>query len=146
MLYFMKSQAIIYTLTVFRMSPESLVFKKHYSDLQCGIQSPSELAGKLFSKSIITQNVREAAQLTTSTVHEKNTALLDGVERAISSDPQCFHQFVDILGGDPTTKPLYTLLMNTYCKLPCTCYVCYLCMLIFVFYSQNYSKPLKQLI
>ena len=97
---------------------ESLVFKEHYSTLQCGIQSPSELAGKLFSKSIITQNVREAAQLTTSTVHEKNTALLDGVERAISSDPQYFHQFMTILDDDPTTKPLHTLLMNTYCELP----------------------------
>lgn len=96
---------------------ESLVFRKHYSALQCGIQSPSVLAGKLFSKSIIAPNVREAAQLTTTTVHQNNTTLLDGVERAISSDPQCFHQFINILDDDPTTKPLRTKLMNTYCEL-----------------------------
>ena len=145
-----------YTLTVFRMStPELLVFKKHFSELQGGIQSPSELAGKLYSKSIIAQNVREAAQLPTSTVHDKITALLDGVERAISSDPQCFHQLMDILDDDPTTKTLHTKLMNTYCELPLCCMllVATITKLInvinhnyFAFYSQNYSKPLKQLL
>lgn len=87
---------------------ELLVFTKHFSEQQDGIQSPSELAGKLYSKGIIAQNVREAAQLTTSTVYDKNTALLDGVEQAISSDPQNFLQVMGILNDDPTTKPLYT--------------------------------------
>ena len=104
--------------TVFRMSTiESRVFRKHYSQLQTGLQSPSLIAGKLYSKMIIDWNVRNAVQMTNSTVLEKSTALLDAVEQAISCDPQCFHLFMEILDDDPTTYPLHTLLMSTYDKL-----------------------------
>ena len=97
---------------------ESIVFREHYSDLQNGLQSPPLIAGKLYSKKIIDRNVRNAAQMTNSTVLEKNNALLDAVEQAIASSSQCFHQFMDILDDDPTTQPLRTKLMNTYGEWP----------------------------
>ena len=96
---------------------ESKVFKKHYSELQNGLQSPSLITGELYSKNIIDRNVRNAAQMTTSTVLEKNTALLDAVEQATANDPQCFHQFMEILDDDPTTQPLRMKLMSTYDEL-----------------------------
>ena len=96
---------------------ESIVFREHYSDLQSGLQSPSWIAGKLYSKKIIDRNVRNAGQMTKSTVLEKNIALLDAVEQAISCDPQCFHQFMDILDDDPTTQPLHMKLMSKYDEL-----------------------------
>ena len=86
---------------------EELVFKRHYSDLQSGIQSPSVLASKLYSDNIITQDVRNRGQMTTSTTDERNVVLLNAVEKAISSDPQCFRQFMDRLNEDPTTKRLH---------------------------------------
>ena len=95
----------------------STVFRKHYSDLQHGLQSSSLIAGKLYSKKIIDQNVRNAGQMTNSTVLEGNTVLLNAVERAISSDPHGFHQFMDILDEDPTTQPLRMKLMSTYDEL-----------------------------
>ena len=103
---------------MFKMSTtESSVFRKHYSDLQHGLQSLSSIAGKLYSKNIIDQNVRDVVQMTTSTVLATNTTLLNAVEQAISSNPQCFHQFMEILDDDPTAKPLHTKLMNTYDEL-----------------------------
>ena len=104
--------------TVFKMSTiESIVFRKHYSKLQNGLQSPSLIAGELYSKNIIDQNVRDAGQMITSTVLAAITVLLNAVERAISKNPQCFHQFMDILDEDPTTQPLRMKLMNTYDEL-----------------------------
>ena len=76
---------------------ELLVFKRHYSDLQSGIQSPSVLASKLYSGDIITQDVRDHGQMITSTTDDRNAILLNAVERAIPSDPQYFWKFMDIL-------------------------------------------------
>ena len=92
----------------------AIVFKKHYNDLQSGIQSPSELASKLYSRNIIAQDVRNRGQMTTYTIRERNAILLNAVEQAISSDPKCFRQFMKILDDEPTTKPLHALLKDTY--------------------------------
>ena len=92
----------------------AIVFKRHYSDLQRGIQSPSELASRLYSIDIITEDVRDRGQMITSTTDYRNAILLNAVERAISMDPQCFWKFMHILNNDPTTKRLHTLLMATY--------------------------------
>ena len=96
---------------------ESMVFRKHYSDLQASVQTPSELASILYSKGIISRHVRNKAQLLSLTVDEKNHALFNAVEQAIFSDPQCFHQLMDIFADEPATKPLHIKMMNTYCEL-----------------------------
>ena len=99
------------------MSTESMMFKEYYSDLLANVQIPSELASILYSKSIISRHVRNKAQLMSLTVDEKNLVLFNAVEQAISSDPQCFHQLMDIFANEPATKPLQTRMMNTYCEL-----------------------------
>ena len=55
--------------------------------------------------------------MTNSTILEGNTVLLNAVERAIVSDPQCFHQFMEILDEDPTIQPLCMKLMSKYDEL-----------------------------
>ena len=99
------------------MSIESIVFKEYYSDLQASVQTPSQLASILYSHKIIDRPVRNKAQLMILTVDEKNLVLFNAVEQAISSDPQCFHQLMDILADEPATKPLHTKMVNTYCEL-----------------------------
>ena len=99
---------------ILKKSGKLLAIQRHYNNLQGGIQSPSELASKLYSRSIITQDVRDrAGQMTTFTTDDRNAILLNAVERAIYSDPRYFWQFMDILNDDPTTKRLHTLLMDT---------------------------------
>ena len=99
------------------MSTESMVFREYYSDLQASVQIPSELASILYSKSIISRHVRNKAQLMSLTVDEKNLVLFNAVEQAMFSNSQCFHQLMDIFADEPTTKPLHTRMMNTYCEL-----------------------------
>ena len=99
------------------MSTESMVFRKHYSDLQDSVQTPSMLASTLYSKGIIGRHIRNKTQLVSLTVDEKNQVLLNAVEQAVLSDPQCFHQLMDILVDEPSTKPLHTRIMETYCEL-----------------------------
>lgn len=43
--------------------------------------------------------------------------MLIAVGQAISSDPRCFHHFVQILDDEPTTKLLSKMLLDTYCEL-----------------------------
>ena len=93
------------------------MFKEYYSDLLANVQIPSELASILYSKSIISRHVRNKAQLMSLTVDEKNLVLFNAVEQAISSDPQCFHQLMDIFADELATKPLHIKMMNTYCEL-----------------------------
>ena len=102
---------------VSKMPTESMVFRKYYSDLLASVQTPSELASILYSKSIISRQVRNKAQQMTLTDDEKNRVLFNAVEQAISGDPQCFHQLMDILADESATKSLHTKIMNTYCEL-----------------------------
>ena len=92
------------------------MFRRHYNDLQDGIQSPSVLAGLLYSSNIIDADVRDTVQLPGNTVRRKNQILLNAVEQAISSDPQCFHQLMDSLVDEAANKPLHIRIMDTYCE------------------------------
>lgn len=65
-----------------KKSTELLVFRRHYSELQCAIQSPEVSAGILYAKGIIDANVRDRAQLTCITRVESNQVLLNAVEQA----------------------------------------------------------------
>ena len=97
---------------------EDQAFKYHFSHLQRGIQSPKPLASELYSKGIITEDVRDQIILPNcNTVQDRNGILLIAVGQAISNNPQCFHQFVQILDDEPTTKSLSKMLLYTYCEL-----------------------------
>lgn len=100
-----------------KRSTELLVFRKHYSELQCAIQSPEVSAGILYAKGIIDENVRDRAQLTCITRVESNQILLNAVEQAIKTHHQHFHQFLNILAVEPTTALLYRRLQESYSEL-----------------------------
>ena len=93
------------------------MFRKHYSELQCAIQSPEVSAGILYAKSIIDENVRDRAQLTCITHVESNQILLNAVEQAIKTHRQHFHQFLNILAVEPTTALLHRHLQESYSEL-----------------------------
>ena len=98
------------------MTPEFQAFKKHFHDLQVGIQSPEVLACKLYSSDIIDNAVREKTNLASLTVLEKNVFMLTAVEQAISSDPQVFHQFIKDLDDEPTNAIFHKMLLDAYCE------------------------------
>ena len=57
------------------------MFRRYYNDLQDGIQSPSVLAGLLYSSNIIDADVRDIVQLSVNTVCRKNQLLLNAAKR-----------------------------------------------------------------
>ena len=113
---YLSRNAVTHTAAISSQSTELLVFRRHYDDLQNNIQSPSVLAGLLYSSNIIDADVRDTVQLSGNTVRRKNQVLLNAVEQAISSDPQCFYQLMDSLVDEAVNKPLHTRIMNTYCE------------------------------
>ena len=90
------------------------MFRKHYSDLQWAIQSPGVSAGILYAKGIIDEDIRDQAQLLCNTTVKSNQILLNAIEQAIKTHPQCFHQFLGILADEPTTELLYRQLQVSY--------------------------------
>ena len=113
---YLSRNTTIHTTAISSKSTELRVFRRHCNDLQDGIQSPSVLAGLLHSSNTIDADVQDIVQLPGSTVRRKNQILLNAVEQAISSDPQCFHQLMDSLVDEVANKPLHTRIMNTYCE------------------------------
>ena len=70
------------------------MFRRYYNDLQDGIQSPSVLAGLLYSSNIIDADVRDIVQLSVNTVRRKNQLLLNAAKRLythISKPRGCTH-------------------------------------------------------
>ena len=96
--------------------PELVVFRKHYHELQYGIQTPTVLASRLYAEGIIDGIIRDTVQISSTIKLEKNQVLLNAVEQAISMDSQCFHQFLGILEEEPSTKPLHSVIMTSYCE------------------------------
>ena len=92
------------------------MFKEHYDILQLGFQSPDVLAGNLYARGIIDEDVRDKVQSPYITPMKKNQILLNAVEKAIKAESQNFHVFLDILALEPTTKPLQTRLLDAYGK------------------------------
>ena len=93
---------------------EVRVFKEHYGLLQVGFQSPDVLAGNLYAKGIIDEEVRDGAQSPFITPMKKSQILLNAVEKAIKMEPQHFYVFLSVLAMERTTEPLYKRLLDTY--------------------------------
>ena len=93
-----------------------MTFRKHYDTIRSTIQSPDMLASTLYAKHLVCKDVRDEAQLDTSTVMKKCQVLLNAVEQKIKSNPCHFHHFLDILKEEPLSEDLYSLLWQTYGK------------------------------
>ena len=100
-------------------SVELQTFRRHYSELVKGIQSPAEFADLLYSRGMINSEVRERVGLLVYTVSEKNRIYLKAVEQAIHTNPKNLSAFMDILTNEPAYKQLHIHLSNTYCELRC---------------------------
>ena len=90
------------------------MFKKHYATLQVGLQSPDVLAGNLYARGIIDEDVRDGVQSPFITPIKKSQILINAIEKAIKTEPQHFHEFLNILAIEPTTEPLHKRLLDTY--------------------------------
>lgn len=90
------------------------MFREHYSDLQYVIQSPDVLAGVLYTRGIVHEDVRDRAQSPFINCVKKSQILLNAVEQAIKAQPENFFLFLDILKEEPTTEPFYKRLRDTY--------------------------------
>ena len=93
-----------------------MTFRKHYDTLRSTIQSPDSLASTLYAKGIICEDVRDEAQLNTSTAMKRCQGLLNAVEQKINSNRCHFYHFMDILEEEPSFQDLYGLLRHTYGK------------------------------
>ena len=93
---------------------ELQAFRQHYALLQECILSPNTLAGNLYSRKIIDEDIRDEVQAPYNTPMKKSQILLNAVEKAIKAEPQHFHVFLDVLANEQTTKPLQKRLWDTY--------------------------------
>jgi hypothetical protein len=79
-----------------------------------GFQSPDVLAGNLYARGIIDEDIRDKVQMPYITPVKKSQILLNAIEKAIKAEPQHFHVFLDVLALEPTTKPLQERLLDAY--------------------------------
>ena len=87
-------------------TPGYCTFREHYDRLYHAIQDPLSLATRLFSKGIITSEVKEEMSVLGRSRLDKNNALLSAVETQIRSDPSVLYVFLVTLNEDPSMKLL----------------------------------------
>ena len=90
-------------------------FKKHCGDLMIAITEPLPLAYQLYSRDVISEEVKDK-MLLPITKGEKNMALLDAIEARIRTKPSDFWTLVTVLGTDIVLCTFATRLRETYCK------------------------------
>ena len=91
-------------------------FQSQRDDLLKMLQSDlSNIANKLYSKSIISNAVLEEATNQNHTATDRTVSLLSVVEDKIRAEPYVFTEFVKILESEPTLKSqAYRLVMLYY--------------------------------
>ena len=87
-------------------STEYRRFQEHYAGLVHSIQEPLYMGILLYSRGIITSEVRDYTSMATLTKLEKNNALLSAVEKQVHHDPQIFYMFVSALNEVPYLSPM----------------------------------------
>ena len=98
-------------------SPEYQAFRKHFAVLNDGITDPSWLAAQLYSRDIISRNVRREAEHETTPAPTRTRKLLSAVEDQILTSPEPkFRLFLYILHSEPSLDHLARKLEETYSK------------------------------
>ena len=85
-------------------SPEHHIFRRYYGRVYHAIKDPRSLADKLFSKGIISSEVKEQMAIMRVSVLKKKIALLDAVELQIQTNSQTLHVFLSVLEEDPSMQ------------------------------------------
>ena len=96
------------------LSVELFAFRRHYSDLVGSIQDPEDLSVFLYTKNIISPGVRDEVQESRGlTKRRKCEVLINAVEAKITSHPQAFHAFINVLRSMPYIAALADTMART---------------------------------
>ena len=88
-------------------SPEYQAFQKHFAVLSDGISDPGWLATQLYSRDMISRDMRHKAELETLPAPTRTRKLLSAVEDQIITSPTSkFRDFLYILHSDPSLEHL----------------------------------------
>ena len=88
-------------------SPECQAFQKHFAVLCDGISDPGWLASELYSRDMISRDMRREAQLETTPAPTRTRNLLSAVEDQILTSPEPkFRDFLYILHSEPSLEHL----------------------------------------
>ena len=98
-------------------SAEYQTFQACFAVLCNGISDPGWLASELYSRDMISRDVRQEAELQTLSASMRTRRLLSAVENQIITSPAIkFRNFLDILHNEPSLEHLATKLEETYSK------------------------------
>lgn len=101
------------------VSVELFAFRRHYSDLVGSIQDPEDLSVFLYTKNIISPGVRDEVQESRGlTKRRKCEVLINAVEAKITSHPQAFHAFINVLRSMPYIAALADTMARTVGEFP----------------------------
>ena len=104
-------------------SAECQAFQKSFAVLSDGISDPVWLASELYSRDMISRDVRQEAQLETLPASTRTRKLLSAIEDQIKTGSASkFRGFLDILHSEPSLKHLARKLEEAYCKLQFVCH------------------------
>ena len=98
-------------------SAECQTFQKCFADLSEGISDPGWLATQLYSRDMISRNMRREAELETIPAPTRTRKLLSAVEDQIITSPELkFRDFLYILHSEPSLEHLARKLEETCSK------------------------------
>ena len=94
--------------------PGYRAFQDNYDTLVNGIQSPADLAGKLFSKRMITAEILDNVGNFTIKKRDQTRELLEAARSKLISEPASFHVFVAVLKEEPAYQVIAQKLTDSY--------------------------------
>ena len=95
-------------------TPEFKAYLEHRDDLITGIDDPADLAGKLFSRKIISAGIRAKVENEMVDKPSRCRELLAAVDGKLASDPRGFHTFVAVLNKESTLEVIVTRMRKSY--------------------------------
>ena len=98
--------------------PELRVFTLYFSKLAAAIPHPEQLAIELYSRGVVSREVRdETMHIVGQPAFYRTAKLLSAVECPIELNPGTFHAFISVLRGDPSLVYLADAMSDEYRKL-----------------------------
>ena len=94
--------------------PGYRAFQDNYGTLVNGIQSPAELAARLFSKRMITPGIRSKVGNNAIDKLTRTGELLAAVESKIMSEPASFRLFVEVIKEEPAYQVIAQKLTDSF--------------------------------
>ena len=95
-------------------SAEARTLQECYATLVEAIQDPDTLAGILFSKGVLSQEIMLELYAPQLSKAQKNHKILQCVQSRVVSDPSSLWTFISILRCAPSTDYLANLLVDTF--------------------------------